>query len=136
MFYEIFFSPQVKRCATVTYEHGIYELLDDLPNNSRIRLKKLQIHNHFHNTLRSFDTPRNSPPPQVNRHAPITHRHGTRKPPHEPQDPLGNITKSLKPHRIIAQRPVPPSQNANPGNTGKNLLKNRKQIFLVVRYFA
>ena len=76
------------------------------------------------------------PPPQANRHAPITHRHGTRKPPHEPQDPLGNITKSLKPHRIIAQRPVPPSQNANPGNTGKNLLKNRKQIFLVVRYFA
>ena len=24
MFCQIFFSPQVKRCAIITYEHGIY----------------------------------------------------------------------------------------------------------------
>ena len=29
MFYQIFLSPQVKRCAIVTYEHGIYELPND-----------------------------------------------------------------------------------------------------------
>ena len=26
MFYQIFLSSQVKRCTTITYEHGIYEL--------------------------------------------------------------------------------------------------------------
>ena len=30
MFYQIFLSPQVKRCAIITYEHGIYELPSDL----------------------------------------------------------------------------------------------------------
>ena len=33
MFYQIFFSPQVERCAIITYKHGIYEL----PNNSRLK---------------------------------------------------------------------------------------------------
>ena len=26
MFYQIFLSPQVKRCAIITYKHGMYEL--------------------------------------------------------------------------------------------------------------
>ena len=26
IFYQIFLSPQVKRCAIITYKHGIYEL--------------------------------------------------------------------------------------------------------------
>ena len=26
MFYRIFLSPQVKRCAIITYKHGIYKL--------------------------------------------------------------------------------------------------------------
>ena len=30
MFYQIFLSPQVKRCAIITYEHGICELPNDL----------------------------------------------------------------------------------------------------------
>ena len=29
----IFFSPQVKRCEIVSYKHGIYELLHELPND-------------------------------------------------------------------------------------------------------
>ena len=33
MFYQIFLSPQVRRCAIVTYKHGIYEL----PNDYRLR---------------------------------------------------------------------------------------------------
>ena len=36
MFYQIFLSPQVKRCAIVTYKHGIYELPHELPNNVRL----------------------------------------------------------------------------------------------------
>ena len=31
MFYQIFFSPQVKWCAIITYEHSIYELTHELP---------------------------------------------------------------------------------------------------------
>ena len=26
MFYQIFLSPQVKRCVIITYKHGVYEL--------------------------------------------------------------------------------------------------------------
>ena len=32
IFYKIFLSPQVKRCAIITCEHGIYELPNDLRN--------------------------------------------------------------------------------------------------------
>ena len=38
MFYKIFFSPQVKRCAITTYKHGIYELPREYPNDLRLRL--------------------------------------------------------------------------------------------------
>ena len=39
MFYQIFFSPQVKQSAIITYKHGMYELPHELPND--LRLKKL-----------------------------------------------------------------------------------------------
>ena len=32
MFYQIFLSPQVQRCAIIIYKHGIYEWLHELPN--------------------------------------------------------------------------------------------------------
>ena len=38
MFYQIFFSPQVKRCVIVTYKDVIYELPNELPNDFRIKL--------------------------------------------------------------------------------------------------
>ena len=39
VFYQVFLSPQMKRCAVITYKHGIYELPHELPND--LRLKKL-----------------------------------------------------------------------------------------------
>ena len=36
MFYQIFLSPQVKRCAIITYKHGIYELPHELLNDLRL----------------------------------------------------------------------------------------------------
>ena len=36
MFYQIFFSPQVKRSAIISDKHGIYELPNELPNDLRI----------------------------------------------------------------------------------------------------
>ena len=33
MFYQIFLSPQVKRCAVITYKHDIHELPHMLPND-------------------------------------------------------------------------------------------------------
>ena len=33
MFYQIFLSPQVKRCANTTYKHGIYELRHESSND-------------------------------------------------------------------------------------------------------
>ena len=35
MFYKIFLSPQMKRWTITTYEHGIYELPHELPNDLR-----------------------------------------------------------------------------------------------------
>ena len=41
MFYQIFFSPQVKRCAIVTYKHGIYDLAHELPIDFRLKTWEL-----------------------------------------------------------------------------------------------
>ena len=60
MFYQLFLSPQVKRCAIISYKHGIYAFPHELPNNLRLGI-------------------------------------------------LGNkdLRKVSKPHRMIAQCPVP-----------------------------
>ena len=36
MFYQTFLLPQVKRCATITYKHGIYEFPHDSPKDLRL----------------------------------------------------------------------------------------------------
>ena len=38
MFYQIFLSPQVKRCVIIAYKHGIYEFPLELPNDFRLRM--------------------------------------------------------------------------------------------------
>ena len=38
MFYENFLSPLMKRCAIITYKHGIGELLHELPNELRLTI--------------------------------------------------------------------------------------------------
>ena len=85
MFYQIFLSPQVKRWAIITYKHGIYQLLHELPN--------------FTARVTSRVTSRNF------------HRRGgqgahTRKKKRQDLRKLGNIKKVSKPQRMIAQRPV------------------------------
>ena len=37
MFYQLFFSPQVKRYVIITYKDDIYELPYELPNNLRLQ---------------------------------------------------------------------------------------------------
>ena len=38
MFYQILLSPEVKRCAIITYKHGIYESPHALPKYLRLRI--------------------------------------------------------------------------------------------------
>ena len=38
MFYQIFLSPQVKQYAIINYEHGTYELPNELPNDLRLSI--------------------------------------------------------------------------------------------------
>ena len=38
MFYQIFLSPQEKRCAIITYEHGTYELCYGLLKDLRLEI--------------------------------------------------------------------------------------------------
>ena len=40
MFYLVFISPQAKRCAIITYRHGIYELSNEWLND--LILRKLE----------------------------------------------------------------------------------------------
>ena len=43
MFYQIFLSPQVKRCAIIIYKYGIHELPHQLPNDLKSKeVKKYQ----------------------------------------------------------------------------------------------
>ena len=42
MFYQTFLSPQVKRCAIISYKHGIYELYQELSNDLRLRIVRNQ----------------------------------------------------------------------------------------------
>ena len=44
MFYQIFLSPQVKRCMIITYKHGTYELLHELPNDLRLNISPRHFH--------------------------------------------------------------------------------------------
>ena len=42
MFHQIFLSPQVKRCAIITYKHCVFELPHELSNDLRLQdLRKL-----------------------------------------------------------------------------------------------
>ena len=38
MLYQIFLLPQVKRCANITYKHGIYEFPHELLDDLRLRI--------------------------------------------------------------------------------------------------
>ena len=42
LFYQIFLSPKVIRCAIITYKQGIYELPHELPNELRLRILENQ----------------------------------------------------------------------------------------------
>ena len=41
MFYPISPPPQVKRCAIITYKHSIKKLSQELPNEVRLRIRKV-----------------------------------------------------------------------------------------------
>ena len=38
MFYQIFFSPQVKGCTIITYKHGIKKFPHEFPNDLRLKI--------------------------------------------------------------------------------------------------
>ena len=67
MIHRIFLSPQVKRCAIITYTHGICYLPDELPNNLSLMIKSGKSPNHIdpHN-----DSPDPHNPPSTHRHRP------------------------------------------------------------------
>ena len=67
MFYENFFSQQVKRCAINTYKHAIYEFPNKLPNGKRLRiLGNKEISGKSQNQNPMEVSPVNSPPTKMN----------------------------------------------------------------------
>ena len=65
MFYQIFLSPQVKRCAIINYKHGLFHL----PKNLKLKdLRKLKISSSalFHTKTRvSLKYPANDCTPEI-----------------------------------------------------------------------
>ena len=43
MFYQILLSPQVERCAIITYKHGIYALPHEFPNELRLGISGWEL---------------------------------------------------------------------------------------------
>ena len=41
MFYQVFLLPQVKRCANITYKHGIYDVPNELSNSLNLGSEKI-----------------------------------------------------------------------------------------------
>ena len=58
IFYQIFLSPQVKRCAIITGKHGIYGLDHELPNDLRLIRNVPKLHR------------KTAKPPVAHRHSP------------------------------------------------------------------
>ena len=56
MFYQIFLSPQVKRCAIISYKHGIYELPHEFPNDLTILIWKKLCFTEFNTKIHSDTT--------------------------------------------------------------------------------
>ena len=44
MLHQIFLSPKVKQCGSITYEHGINKLPQELPNDLRLITKVFNFH--------------------------------------------------------------------------------------------
>ena len=66
MFYQIFRSPQVKRCAIITYEHGMYVLPHELPNDVRLRiLENCEIPGKYQNPIEWRPAPRPLPKTEI-----------------------------------------------------------------------
>ena len=65
MFYPIFHSPQVKRCAIITYKHDMYELPHELLNDVRLRiLVNYKIPGKYQNLIEWHSAP-SSPSPKT-----------------------------------------------------------------------
>ena len=116
MFYQIFFSPQVRRCAIITYKHSIYGLPNDL---------RKWVNNQFHNILRLFDAL-----PNFSLTASENMRHDYPQTRHKWAAPRENQSpKKTKKYQETAptmkDQPQAPHQNESPTNTSRKLLKTR-----------
>ena len=64
MFYQIFFSPQVKRCAIVTNKYSIYDLSNELANELSLRiLGNQRVSGKSSNAIEKQPS---APPPRIN----------------------------------------------------------------------
>ena len=62
MFYQIFLSPQVKRYASITYKHGIYELPNDLRLKGLRKLRNIRKVPRLHSPMPSPPAEMETPP--------------------------------------------------------------------------
>ena len=122
MFYQIFFSPQVKRSVIISNKHGIIDLPCKLPNDLRLRLLPLSPLGGLSCPQKEKKTwtPGHGIPPMRG----LLHPHQKKT-----QNPgkLGNIPKISKYHRIIAPRPDSPQMK---------MLSTLAQIPLKMEHFS
>ena len=96
IFYQVFLSPQVKRCEIITYKHGINRLPHQLPNN--IRLGGHSTHTRKKKDLSNYEIAEKYPRPRQNQNTPNTNK----EPPKRPHE-------WLHPQKLAAWRNAPPT---------------------------
>ena len=70
LLYQIFFSPQVQRSVIISTKHGIYPLLEKLPNDLRLRILRNQERSrNLETSYCQWQRHAVKPPPRLSHHA-------------------------------------------------------------------
>ena len=144
MFYQIFLSPHVKRCAVITYKCVIYEFPNELPKNLKLRISGSQeIPKKCPNCHRTIaqgpapppppptqktpekqkaNTPRSAPPHTKTRAGPKYPKPQERPQPHTPTNPPPPNTHTHTHtnetmHNEMPPKSAKPPQSHAPRNT-------------------
>ena len=116
IFYQIFLSPQVKRCEIITYKYGINLMSHQLPNN--IRLGGFSTHTRKKKRdLRNYEISEKWPHPRQNQNSPNTKKEPPKNRNQTPpamRHPTKNQSQPQRPHEWLhppkpaARRNAPP----------------------------
>ena len=140
MFCQIFLSPQVNRCAIITYKHAICEMPHELPNDLILgsydpsKLGNIRKVSKFHSKSHRMIAQPPVPPPNVN------FANTSKKPLKNRNQTLPALRYSTPELKLAPEPQIPANDcspammlNANESNISKNLIiAGKKRFFLTL----